>query len=190
MSDAAISPELAANARAGLGSPATPRAERLLCLIHWTSAAGRQLRRKLTAVAADLELSDTELLVVWLSQGAGRVQVELAAAIGVSPAQMSGIVERLGARSLVAMHRSAVDRRRQVWRTTAAGMALLDRAAPSLEELAAQISRTLAPHEQNAVLELCERLAAGASSNLPHATVRMAAIASNDDEQQAGKEAA
>ena len=41
------------------------------------------------------DLSDSELLVVWLCSGGGRIQVELAAAIGISPAQMSGMVERL-----------------------------------------------------------------------------------------------
>ena len=63
-------------------------ADRLLRLIHWTSAASRHLRKRLAELAKPLELSDTELLVVWLCSGCGRIQVELAGAIGISPAQM------------------------------------------------------------------------------------------------------
>src|SRR5438046_438744 len=93
-------------------------ADRLLHLVHWTSAASRHLRKRLSDIASNLDLTDSELLVVWLCSGAGRVQIDLAAAIGTSPAQMSGMVERLRARGLVAMHRLAADRRRQVCRTT------------------------------------------------------------------------
>ena len=76
-------------------------------------------------MAEALELTDSELLVVWLCRGAAGCRSSWPAPIGVSPAQMSGMVERLRARGLVAMHRPAMDRRRQVWRTTAGGQALL-----------------------------------------------------------------
>src|SRR5206468_2576310 len=109
-----------------------------------------------------VELSDTELLVVWLCSGGGRIQVELALAIGISPAQMSGMVERLRSRGLVAMHRLAMDRRRQIWRTTAVGQSLLAAAAEHLNELAAGISRGLSAEEQSAAEGLCERLAEAA----------------------------
>src|SRR4051794_32867507 len=72
----------------------------LLRLIHWLGAAGRQLRRRLLEVAETFELTDTELLVLWLCCGRGYVQVELAGALGISPAQMSGMVERLRNRNL------------------------------------------------------------------------------------------
>ena len=85
--------------------PSDSQADRLLRLVHWTSAASRHLRRRLAEVAEAFDLSDTELLVVWLCSGGGRVQVDLAGAIGISPAQMSGMVERLRSRGLVAMHR-------------------------------------------------------------------------------------
>ncbi len=134
-------------------------AERLLRLVHWTSTASRHLRKRLAELARPLDLSDTELLVVWLCSGGGRIQVELAGAIGVSPAQMSGLVERLRARGLVAMHRSAMDRRRQVWRTTPAGQTLLVEAARHLNELAEGISRGLSAEEQSAAEGLCEKLA-------------------------------
>lgn len=136
-----------------------PPAEQLLWLIHWLSAAGRQLRRKLADVAAESDLSDSELLVVWLCGGEGRVQVELAAAVGVSPAQMSGLVERLGQRGLVAMNRPARDRRRQVWKTAPAGRELLASLAAPLQSFAASLECRLATHEQRLLQELCEQLA-------------------------------
>ena len=140
-----------------------PQAEQLLRLIHSLSAARGQLRRRLSELAAEFDLSDGELLVVWLCGGADRVQGELAAAIGVSPAQMSGLAEKLGQRGLVEMNRPARDRRRQVWKTTAAGLALLAQAAVPLENLAAAIAEHLPPHEQRLAQSLCQRLAAAAA---------------------------
>src|SRR5438874_3544494 len=137
--------------------PTDSHADRLLRLVHWTSTASRHLRKRLAELAKPFALSDTELLVIWLCSGGGRIQVELAAAIGISPAQMSGMVERLRSRGLVAMHRLAMDRRRQVWRTTAAGQALLAEAAGHLNELATGISRGLSVEEQSAAEGLCER---------------------------------
>jgi DNA-binding MarR family transcriptional regulator len=140
------------------------QAERLLSLVHWTSAASRQLRRRLAAVAAGFELSDNELMVLWLSIGGGRVQVELAGAIGISPAQMSGLVERLRSRGLVAMHRLARDRRRQLWRTTPEGQNLLADAANDLNEIASSIGRDLSEQEQQSAESLCHRLSEAASA--------------------------
>jgi len=131
----------------------------LLRLIHWTSAASRHLRRRLADVAATVELTENELLVVWLCSGTGRIQIDLAGAIGVSPAQMSGLVERLRARGLVAMHRLIVDRRRQIWRTTAEGSDLLTRIAKPLAELSLAISRDLSAEQLQSTESLCERLA-------------------------------
>jgi DNA-binding MarR family transcriptional regulator len=169
--------------------PSDSHADRLLRLIHWTSAASRQLRRRLAAIANAFDLSDTELLVVWLCSGSGRVQVDLAGAIGVSPAQMSGMVERLRARGLVAMQRQAMDRRRQVWRTSAAGQTLLSHAAAHLKELAVSLSGSLSGDEQHTVQTLCERLAeAVATVSAPPPSKTRSAI--HHDEQRVSKEAA
>jgi DNA-binding MarR family transcriptional regulator len=169
--------------------PGDQRAERLLALVHWTSAASRHLRRRLAEAASAIDLSDAELLVLWLCHGGGQVQVDLAAAIGISPAQMSGLAERLRARELVAMHRSATDRRRQVWRTTPAGESLLAQAAAHLDVLAIAVDGGLSSAEQQTVETLCRRLVetvaqpgrrAGASALRP----------AGQDEQRASKEAA
>lgn len=154
-------------------------AEHLLGLAHWLSAASRQVRRGLADAAAACELSDSELLIIWLCSGAGRVQVELAAASGVSPAQMSGLVDRLGQRGLVAMSRPASDRRRQVWKTTPAGHAVLVQVALPLARLAQGLAEGVAPHEQRQMRVLCERLAAAAEL-----------ARSLENESPSGKEAA
>jgi DNA-binding MarR family transcriptional regulator len=164
-------------------------ADRLLTLVHWTSAASRQLRRRLAEVAAAIDLSDVELLVLWLCHGGGQVQVDLAAAIGISPAQVSGLVERLRSRELVAMRRSATDRRRQVWRTAAAGETLLGEVASHFDALAAAVDGGVSTAQQQTVAALCRRLVEAVGqhgrrtgSNLP----RLA----EQDEQRASKEAA
>jgi len=145
-------------------SPMEGPPERLLRLAHWTSTASRHLRRRIAEVTESLDLSDTELIVVWLCSGGGRVQVDLAAAIGISPAQMSGLVERLRSRGLVAMHRLACDRRRQIWRATSEGQALLISAAQHLSDLATALAEHLSDEEQVAAQSLCQHLSEAAAS--------------------------
>jgi DNA-binding MarR family transcriptional regulator len=183
-------PSRAAAEPAGAQLPASDsQADRLLRLVHWTSSASRHLRRRLAEAAQSLDLSDTEVLVVWLCSGGGRVQVELAGLIGISPAQMSGMVERLRTRGLVAMHRLAMDRRRQVWRTSPAGQALLARAAQQFNELAACIRGRLNDDEQQLAQSLCERLAEAAASGL-HPQTTKTSVANHQDLQRAREEAA
>jgi DNA-binding MarR family transcriptional regulator len=169
--------------------PCELHADRLLRLIHWTSAASRHLRRRLAAIAHSFDLNDSELLVVWLCSGSGRVQVDLAGAIGVSPAQMSGMAERLRARGLVAMQRPAMDRRRQVWRTSAAGKTMLSQAAVHLCDLADSLNGSLSGDQQQAAQTLCERLAEAVSTSSGPSPGK-ARAANQHDEQRVSKEAA
>jgi DNA-binding MarR family transcriptional regulator len=158
-------------------SPSDSQADRLLRLVHWTSAASRHLRRRLAEVAESIDLSDSELLVVWLCNGGGRIQVELAGALGISPAQMSGLVERLRSRGLVAMHRQAMDRRRQVCRTTPAGQELLSGTAEHLNELAASVGAGLSSDEQQVAQTLCERLSEAVKQKAIVAALMLTAVA-------------
>jgi len=144
-------------------APATPPPEAtLLLLIHRVSSAGRALRRMLAEQAASIGLSDAEVLVVWLCGPRGMIQGDLATAIGVSPALMSGTVERLRQQGLIEMHRVPVDRRRQVWRTTEHGQHLLDALRPTLVALAEQIESRLSLAELALARNLCERLSTAA----------------------------
>ena len=134
-------------------------ADALLRLFHWTSQASRHLRRRLAEVAGQFELSDTELLVLWVCSGGGRVQIELAGEIGVSPAQTSGMVERLHSRGLIAIRRQAVDRRRQVCETTVAGVELVEQSAGRMAAIVGSIGGELTPDERQLAEALCQRLA-------------------------------
>lgn len=163
------------------------QADRLLELIHSLNTAGRHLRRHLAELAATFDLTDNELLVVWQCRGTGWVQVELAGSIGVSPAQMSGMVDRLGSRGLVGMHRPTMDRRRQVWRTTSAGQQLLAEIAPHLEQLAAQLFGGFSAADEQATVGICQRLAKAASERGSHAK---SVPQANKDRQRSWKEAA
>ena len=163
-------------------------AERLLRLIHWSSTASRHLRRQLADLAANFELTDSELLVIWLCRGSGWVQVELAGTIGVSPAQMSGTVDRLRSRGLVGMHRPTMDRRRQVWRTTGSGLELLNRIAPRLEELAGSLTDSFSADDELAAASLCQRLAEAAGSG--RAAAPKAGLLNHENQQCVRKEAA
>jgi DNA-binding MarR family transcriptional regulator len=180
-----------ADAEESLGSnpqPSDSQADRVLRLVHWTSTASRHLRRRLADVGEMLGLSDTELLVLWLCSGGDRVQVDLAGVIGISPAQMSGMVERLRSRGLVAMHRLAMDRRRQVWRTSAAGQTLLVRAAQHLSALSGAIASGLSASEQQAAQTLCQRLAEVVAVSARRPSTKTAA--DHHELQRASKEAA
>lgn len=100
-----------------------------LRLVQTVSLCGRQLRRALADLAAPRGLTDTECLILWACCEAppeGQGQHELVALVGVSPAQLSGLVDQLGAKGWISGRRPAHDRRRQYWRLTPAGQALVE----------------------------------------------------------------
>src|SRR5688500_1812462 len=145
-------------------------AERITRLIHRANSAGRRLRRLLAEYVAQWNLGDNEFLVLWLCgsrpyQGLG--QGELAAAIGVSPAQMSSLVERLRQRGMIAVERSTGDRRRQVWQAAAPGQELLAEVRVGLEVLASRLDRQIAPAMQATAEDLFDRLAQLADDESP-----------------------
>lgn len=147
--------------------PLAPAEGLLLELVRQTSSAGRALRRLLADEAAAEGLNDAELLIIWLCAGGnspGVVQGELASAIGVSPALMSGTVERLRSRELIARHRSPIDRRRQVWQTTGLGQACLTRLRGRLAALSAALEQRMTSSQQRETQALCERLASAAEA--------------------------
>lgn len=137
-------------------------AERLLHLIQAADAAGRHLRRWLADRLVRFQLSETEFCVLWLCRDAdghgGRVQGDVAQAAGISPAQTSSLVERLRQRGLIAMQRSAIDRRRQVWRLLSEGEELLGRIRSGLESVAHRLDSLVSPEEQEAAARLFDRL--------------------------------
>jgi DNA-binding MarR family transcriptional regulator len=107
--------------------PATAAAQ-WLRLVQTASMCGRQLRRALGELVGPRGLTDSQCLVLWACCEAppeGQAQHDLATPIGVSPAQLSGLLEDLAARGLVTGRRPAHDRRRQYWRLTTEGRLLV-----------------------------------------------------------------
>jgi DNA-binding MarR family transcriptional regulator len=126
-------------------------------LLEDLSRLTRTLRTTLAEVVQPNGLTDTELQLLYrcASSSDGLAQRQLADALAISTAAVSGLVEGLRRRGLIACHRPADDRRRQVWKLTARGHQLLG-----------QLMSTLGPR-----LELL--LAASAPSSL--ATLRQTA---------------
>ncbi|MBC7856692.1 MAG: winged helix-turn-helix transcriptional regulator [Pirellulaceae bacterium] len=147
-------------------------ADRLLEFIHAAGGAFRRLRCLLDEQVQPLGLVGAECLVLWLcatrAHHAGWAQQDLATAVGVSPALMSSMVEGLRKRGLMEMKRSAVDRRRQVWRLLAQGEDLLHQVRGSLSSIARQLDDLVSVPEQQATQEVFARLsqpiAAGAAA--------------------------
>jgi DNA-binding MarR family transcriptional regulator len=110
-----------------------------------------------------IDLTEAECLILWLTatraNQAGSSQQDLATEVGVSPAQMSCLVERLRKRGLMEMTRSPIDRRRQVWRLLAQGEELLGKIRASLGSVAEDIDRLIPIEQQQAAQLVLSRLA-------------------------------
>jgi DNA-binding MarR family transcriptional regulator len=147
--------------RVGLDPTWTDAADRLLRLVYRTGTAARQLRRLLSDRISQWELSDSEILILWLCWQpgkAGRVQGELATALGISPAQTSALVEGLRKRGLLLQERSALDRRRQMWQLTALGETLLNQIGAAVSDLADGFEAEFSADEHRLADAVTERL--------------------------------
>ena len=137
--------------------------ERWAHIVQQTSLCGRQLRRVLAAFAVPWNVSDTEFLLLWACNQAlenGLRQNDLAHKLGVSPAQMSGLVYDLRDRGLLTFERPQHDRRRQVLKITGQGRLLLSRILESLAPLVARLEQFISHDEQQLIEKLLERIIA------------------------------
>lgn len=133
----------------------------LVELIHELFRCHRLLRTWLDERLRPWDLRDTEFWVLWFcsrSAPVGVIQHELAAAAGVSEAQMSGLVERLRQNGLLIGCRSEPDRRRQYWRLTAAGNERLTRIRAVLGERPANGETAFSRQDHGALLELVQKM--------------------------------
>lgn len=98
-----------------------------------SAAEGKLAARRIAAWLGGSGINEPEFRLLWLLAGAASVdvsaapldQADLAEQLIVSPAQVSGAVERLRNLGLVERIQHERDRRRQLWRVTEAGGALL-----------------------------------------------------------------
>lgn len=130
-------------------------------LAHLASLCGRQLRQALAEQVAECGVSDVEFFLLWNCQRAnapGTSQVELAALVGVSPAQLSGLADRLRQRGLLDAQRDPLDRRRQYLHLTDAGSSFLQTTLSRLAPLNQQLDARLTPNQQQALEQLLLRI--------------------------------
>lgn len=125
-----------------------------LGLVQKMSLCGRQLRRALSQLTEPRGLTDHDALILWSCQQAGplgHAQHEMAAALGISPAQLSGLVETLSDRGWISGRRPSHDRRRQYWRITTSGEAILAALVQDLELWSLQFESSLPPEQRDAL---------------------------------------
>lgn len=97
----------------------------LIEAIQQLHGLNRQFKNIFSEQLKPSQLTDSEFLVMWWcyqSEGEPIVQGELAVQVGLSPAQLSGIVDRLNKRSLLHLTRSTRDRRCQLLQLTPEGI--------------------------------------------------------------------
>jgi DNA-binding MarR family transcriptional regulator len=94
-----------------------------------SAIGGRRAARAVAEWAKRFGLTEAEFQILWRLRSApddGFNQTSLAGALAFSPAQISASVERLRAHGHICPSISVTDRRRHLWRLSAAGRELLD----------------------------------------------------------------
>ena len=145
------------------GPAQAPDSRPWLELAELLSRCERLLRDEIQQRTARQGLSEAQFSLLWTCRQApagGLSQSELSQALALSAAHVSGQVEQLRAKGLLAGQRSAPDRRRQLWQLTSAGQAQLDTLLEELLGWAEQLDRQLAPDRRQALAGLLKQLAA------------------------------
>jgi len=96
-------------------------------LLRDLSRCGRLAQRALSS-QLDSALSASQAALLWTCremESHEASQLELARRMGMSPAQISSLVEELRRRELLVSERCPQDRRRQTWRLTASGQQIV-----------------------------------------------------------------
>lgn len=127
---------------AASGSPSVERINAACRL----AAEGKLAARRIAVWLGGSEINEPEFRLLWLLAGTASAdvsavpldQADLAEQLVVSPAQVSGAVERLRSLGLVERLQHQRDRRRQLWRVTDAGEALLQRIVERVHAAASQ----------------------------------------------------
>ncbi len=116
------------------------------------------LSRNLSAKVSALGLTTPQYRVLRQLGGAGRSASELAALLGVTPGNLTGILDRLEQEGLLSRERGKTDRRSLQVRITPAGEALMSRAVPEMHQHLRQLFTTLDADEVTQMKALLERL--------------------------------
>ncbi len=109
-----------------------------LAMICHRIADGRRLARLLAMAVREHDLNETEFRLLWLLRETERTSLEqsvLVEELGISPAQVSALVEKLRSRQILVLVTDSKDRRRKLWRLTASCQEWLDSIIASVELL-------------------------------------------------------
>jgi DNA-binding MarR family transcriptional regulator len=131
-----------------------------LHLVERVAVCSRLLRAALDNRMADCDLNPSQFSVLWacFHQPAGVGQSELAELLAVSPAHVSGLVEQLRRRKLLAGHRPSADRRRQQWRLTPQGEACVKAVRTALRTWVEGLERHLPRDASRTLARLVDRV--------------------------------
>lgn len=151
-------------------------------LAESTGRLDRLVRRALAEALSEAQLSENEFLVLAAYEDAANPpsQRQLADRLAVSPAQISGIVERLRQREWIDSRRDPHDRRRQHWRLTAAGSQIVLAAGAAIAARWNEFAEfrecsPLAAEALRYATQLQASPAPSAASSRPHASAERAA---------------
>lgn len=107
----------------------------MIDVIRQLHACSRQLRNMFSEQLRPVQLTDSEFLLLWICSQSGEqptIQGQVVSWIGLSPAQLSGLVDRLYKRGLLSLERSDHDRRCQLLALTDSGNAALHQALQAM----------------------------------------------------------
>ncbi|MBM4001512.1 MAG: winged helix-turn-helix transcriptional regulator [Planctomycetes bacterium] len=130
-------------------------------LLRRLLTGGRDLRRAFGRAASADELTDTEFLVIWACHcrgESGMAQCDLAETVGLSPAQISGLVEGLSVRGYVRPV-GGMDRRRHLWRAAPHAVARVRSIAGRFDEMARAWDERISAEDRRTLIDLLARLA-------------------------------
>lgn len=132
-------------------------------------------------------LTGPQLIVLQEIAKAGEAPIgKIAKACSLSQATVTGVLERLEKRSLVARQRSDMDRRQVLVKTTEAGDRLLENAPPPMQENFVEQYNQLQDWEQAMILGALQRIVAMMGAERLQAAPFLATGAIVDPGQQAG----
>lgn len=139
-----------------------PMSMEMTDLVRRLHACHRLLKSCMETALSDLEMTDTELLVLGACQSDTQrpvAQGSIVSFIGLSPAQLSALVERLRQRGWLEVRRAPGDRRKQLLCPTPAGTMQLRIAQERLAQFTRELSSRWSPDQQDSLLRGLDQLA-------------------------------
>ncbi|MGE0537013.1 MAG: MarR family winged helix-turn-helix transcriptional regulator [Pirellulales bacterium] len=166
----------AVNRRAPIVDTRMPRTDaaiqRWIEVLEGLAASTRAIRHGLAHALVGSGVGESQFSVLWICQqpaGDGISQSELADRLAISTAHISGLVEQMRRAGWLDGQRDPADRRRQVWRTTAAGQALFEQLVEDVALWLDEHREALDQVDHERLSDLVARLGGALTDNNPSA---------------------